>query len=75
MGCSRCCGEQHDPEVGAVDSENVAVQLQQADSRVLDGLVEKKLPWIEGTTARFDGYLEFQRRPQPMLDWFAQYMS
>ena len=24
--------------------------------------------------ARFDGYLEFQCRPQPMLDWFAQYM-
>jgi hypothetical protein len=22
-----------------------------------------------------DGYLEFQRRPQPKLDWFAQYMS
>jgi pimeloyl-ACP methyl ester carboxylesterase len=21
----------------------------------------------------WDGYLEFQRRPQPMLDWFAQY--
>jgi hypothetical protein len=38
-------------------------------------VVEKKLQWIEGTTARWDGYLEFQRRPQPMLDWFAQYMS
>jgi uncharacterized protein len=37
-------------------------------------IAEKKLQWIEGTTARFDGYLEFQRRPQPMLDWFAQYM-
>ena len=37
-------------------------------------VAEKKLQWIEGTTARFDGYLEFQRRPQPMLDWFAQYM-
>jgi hypothetical protein len=36
---------------------------------------QKKLQWIEGTTARWDGYLEFQRRPQPMLDWFAQYMS
>jgi hypothetical protein len=23
------------------------------------------LQWIEGTTARWDGYLEFQRRPQP----------
>jgi pimeloyl-ACP methyl ester carboxylesterase len=38
-------------------------------------VTEKKLQWIEGTTARWDGYLEFQRRPQPMLDWFAQYMS
>lgn len=35
----------------------------------------KKLQWIEGTTARFDGYLEFQRRPEPMLDWFATYMT
>jgi pimeloyl-ACP methyl ester carboxylesterase len=38
-------------------------------------VAQKKLQWIDGTTARFDGYLEFQRRPQPMLDWFAQYMS
>ena len=28
-------------------------------------VAEKKLQWIEGTTARWDGYLEFQRRPQP----------
>ncbi len=69
MGCSRCRSEQHDPEVGAVDSEHVAVQLQQADLRVLDGLVGL----VQGS------YLvvvpKFQRRPQPMLDWFAQYMS
>ena len=38
-------------------------------------VAEKKLQWIEGTTARWDGYLEFQRRPQPILDWFARYMS
>jgi hypothetical protein len=38
-------------------------------------VAEKKLQWIEGTTARFDGYLEFQRRPEPMLDWFAAYLS
>ncbi|WP_220201593.1 alpha/beta hydrolase [Reticulibacter mediterranei] len=36
---------------------------------------EKKLQWIYGTTARWDGYLEFQRRPQPMLEWFEQYTS
>jgi hypothetical protein len=35
---------------------------------------DKKVQWIEGTTARWDGYLEFQRRPQPMLDWFAEHM-
>jgi uncharacterized protein len=38
-------------------------------------VAEKKLQWVEGTTARWDGYMEFQRRPRPMLDWFAQYMS
>jgi hypothetical protein len=38
-------------------------------------ITEKKLQWIYGTTARWDGYLEFQRRPQPMLEWFEQYMS
>jgi hypothetical protein len=37
-------------------------------------VADKKLQWIEGTTARWDGYLEFQRRPQPMLDWFARYI-
>jgi hypothetical protein len=38
-------------------------------------VADKKLQWIEGTTARWDGYLEFQRRPQPMLDWFTRHMS
>ena len=38
-------------------------------------VAEKKLHWIEDTTARFDGYLEFQRRPGPVLDWFATYLS
>jgi pimeloyl-ACP methyl ester carboxylesterase len=37
-------------------------------------LTEKKLEWIRGTTARWDGYLEFQRRPQPMLEWFGIHM-
>jgi uncharacterized protein len=36
---------------------------------------DKKLHWISGTTARWDGYLEFQRRPRPMLDWFAKHMA
>jgi hypothetical protein len=36
---------------------------------------DKKLQWIEGSTARWDGYLEFQRRPEPMLEWFDQHMS
>ena len=38
-------------------------------------VAEKKLQWIEGSTARWDGYMEFQRRPRPMLDWFAQHMG
>ncbi|MEY9863543.1 pimeloyl-ACP methyl ester carboxylesterase [Catenulispora sp. GAS73] len=38
-------------------------------------VADKKLAWIEGTTARFDGYLEFQRRPAPMLDWFDKHMA
>ncbi|GCE07627.1 alpha/beta hydrolase [Dictyobacter aurantiacus] len=38
-------------------------------------IAEKQLQWIYGTTARFDGYLEFQRRPQPMLEWFEKYMA
>lgn len=38
-------------------------------------LTDKKLHWICGTTVRWDGYLEFQRRPQPMLEWFEKFMS
>jgi hypothetical protein len=37
-------------------------------------VAEKRLEWIENSTARWDGYLEFQRRPQPMLEWVAQYV-
>jgi uncharacterized protein len=37
-------------------------------------VAEKELQWIRGTTARWDGYLEFQRRPEPMLEWFARFM-
>ncbi|KIF78752.1 hypothetical protein QR77_11805 [Streptomyces sp. 150FB] len=32
---------------------------------------DKQLRWIEDTSARFDGYLEFQRRPKPILDWLT----
>ena len=38
-------------------------------------LADKQLQWIDGTSARFDGYLEFQRRPAPMLEWFAAHMA
>jgi hypothetical protein len=38
-------------------------------------VTEKKLHWVQGTTRRWDGYLEFQRRPEPMLEWFASYMA
>ena len=37
--------------------------------------VTRSSDWIEGTTARWDDYLEFQRRPEPMLEWFDQHMS
>ena len=38
-------------------------------------LADKKLQWINGTSARWDGYLEFQRRPRPMMDWFEKHMG
>jgi hypothetical protein len=38
-------------------------------------VADKKLQWIHGTTRRWDGYLEFQRHPEPMLGWFAKHMS
>ena len=37
-------------------------------------VADKKLSWIENTTARWDGYLEFQRRPEPILDWLDTHM-
>lgn len=37
--------------------------------------VEKRLVWIHGTTARWDGYLYFQREPAQMLEWFDTHMS
>ena len=36
---------------------------------------DKSLRWVRNTTARWDGYLEFQRRPQPMLDWLDTHME
>jgi hypothetical protein len=38
-------------------------------------VADKQLQWIHGTTSRWDGYLEFQRRPEPMLDWFAKHLQ
>ena len=35
---------------------------------------DKGIQWIRGSTARWDGYMEFQRRPQPMLEWFKEHM-
>ena len=37
-------------------------------------VADKKLVWIEGTTARWDGYLHFQREPEQMLEWFDTHM-
>jgi uncharacterized protein len=31
-------------------------------------VTDTELQWIEGTTARWDGYLEFQGRPEPMQE-------
>lgn len=36
---------------------------------------EKHLHWVTDTNRRWDGYLEFQRNPQPMLEWFATFMK
>ena len=38
-------------------------------------LADTKLEWINGTSAQGDRYLEFQRRPRPMLEWFEKHMS
>lgn len=38
------------------------------------GTEDKTLHWVEGTTRRWDGYLEFQRRPQPILDWLTTHV-
>lgn len=38
-------------------------------------IAEKELHWIEGTTARWDGYLDFQRDPQAKLEFLARYMN
>ncbi|KOG91957.1 alpha/beta hydrolase [Streptomyces varsoviensis] len=35
---------------------------------------DKELQWVEDTHRRWDGYLEFQRRPQPVLDWLHAHM-
>lgn len=36
---------------------------------------DKHLHWIEGSWRRWDGYLEFQHNPQPMLDWIARHTA
>jgi pimeloyl-ACP methyl ester carboxylesterase len=39
------------------------------------GAKEKSIFWIQDTSARWDGYLYFQRHPERVLDWFAKHMS
>ncbi|SCL23099.1 alpha/beta hydrolase [Micromonospora inyonensis] len=36
---------------------------------------DKHLHWIEGSKRRWDGYLQFQRNPRPMLDWIIQHTA
>ncbi len=38
-------------------------------------VADKQLQWIRNTPARWDGYLEFQRRPEPMLAWLQTRMA
>ncbi|MBP2338214.1 pimeloyl-ACP methyl ester carboxylesterase [Saccharothrix coeruleofusca] len=38
------------------------------------GAQEKDMFWIHGTTARWDGYLWFQRHPERILAWFEKHM-
>ncbi|WP_256514491.1 hypothetical protein [Actinoallomurus soli] len=36
---------------------------------------DKKLAWVQGTSARWDGYLEFQRRPEPILERLSRHLA
>jgi len=54
-----------------MDAAGIDVQVLSLTVPVAD----KKLQCIHGTTRRWDGYLEFQRHPEPMLEWFAKHMS
>ncbi|MBW8088872.1 alpha/beta hydrolase [Streptomyces hygroscopicus] len=36
---------------------------------------DKKLAWVQGTSMRWDGYLEFQRRPEPILEWLSRHLA
>jgi pimeloyl-ACP methyl ester carboxylesterase len=38
-------------------------------------VADKALRWVENSTVRWDGYLEFQRRPEPMLAWFRDHLG
>jgi pimeloyl-ACP methyl ester carboxylesterase len=38
-------------------------------------VADKALRWVDDSTARWDGYLEFQRRPEPMLAWFHDHLG
>lgn len=41
----------------------------------LIGTTDKKLFWIDGTTARFDGYNYFGEHPEQMIEFFDQRMK
>ncbi|WP_460521516.1 alpha/beta hydrolase family protein [Humibacter antri] len=45
-----------------VDVQAIFDAIPQPDTK-------KKLVWIDGTTRRWDGYLQFQRHPDVVLDW------
>lgn len=66
------------PAAPALTAEQIDRILQASDVQTMFDnipITDKQLQWIYGTTRRWDGYLEFQRHPDPMLDWFAKHMS
>lgn len=36
---------------------------------------DKELFWIEGSTRRWDGYLQFAKDPSRMLAWFDRHLA
>jgi uncharacterized protein len=59
-------GVREDALVGPDDLEAIHAAI---------GARDKSLFWIDGTRARWDGYLYFQRHPEEILAWLAGHMD